>query len=454
MGKIYKIQQKAKRLVARFSFTIDVVVILIGIIAVLLGNKGTGKGEASSSAVDSTVSNIGCSLIASGIVSLVAFPRLELPEEFYQKIYMGYGLEEIITDSSQDEILRGICIQKEHFDVIIDDPIVLQNIVEKENDLKSLKVRLLVQQPAHCTGEGLNYQLETALTAIKQNENGIEIRYYSGDRLPFYCKQGNAVFSGRPANKLGTTGIYKYSAEGIIGKAEIIAFDEIWKGKASKIKLSKMTFGRYSCQQRECIEKALDHCCDTCEKLLGLKTKIEAVVVVWTSKKEQRRTIYSCNKPDWKEPHSIRPYAYGVVGLLQAQLEKSSSNKANGILLYDKEKSPNTCECCLEWRPLAKTLNISEIEVEEQEWKDTQTKTMLAISLYYQHGDVPEMFGALTFDFAETLKDSLYTTEDLFLYIISCRDMLLPLLATNIEPDSEMEMIQLEYEEAKKKEGV
>lgn len=208
MGKIYKIQQKAKRLVARFSFTIDVVVILIGIIAVLLGNKGTGKGEASSSAVDSTVSNIGCSLIASGIVSLVAFPRLELPEEFYQKIYMGYGLEEIITDSSQDEILRGICIQKEHFDVIIDDPIVLQNIVEKENDLKSLKVRLLVQQPAHCTGEGLNYQLETALTAIKQNENGIEIRYYSGDRLPFYCKQGNAVFSGRPANKLGTTGIY------------------------------------------------------------------------------------------------------------------------------------------------------------------------------------------------------------------------------------------------------
>lgn len=151
---------------------------------------------------------------------------------------------------------------------------------------------------------------------------------------------------------------------------------------------------------------------------------------------------------------ALSRYAYGVVGLLQAQLEKSSSNKANGILLYDKEKSPNTCECCLEWRPLAKTLNISEIEVEEQEWKDTQTKAMLAISLYYQHGDVPEMFGALTFDFAETLKDSLYTTEDLFLYIISCRDMLLPLLATNIEPDSEMEMIQLEYEEAKKKEGV
>ena len=197
--------------------------------------------------------------------------------------------------------------------------------------------------------------------------------------------------------------------------------------------------------QKDCIESILQYFCDITENTLHLRTKIEAVIVVWTDKHIKRRTFYSCNKPKGAYPHNTRDYSFGVVGMLQEVL-KENDKLTDCILIYDHEKNPITCEYNFDSR----TPDTEEREVEEQRWDNKGTKAMLAISLFRQNGDIPQVFGALTFDFAESIKDKGNKQKaSLFYSVRRCRDILVPLLVTDIKTDYGDQLKLLEKEEEK-----
>ena len=206
--------------------------------------------------------------------------------------------------------------------------------------------------------------------------------------------------------------------------------------------------------QSECIEGVLQYFCSINKEALGLKSDIEAVVVIWTDKRIKRRTFYSCNKPKGSRRHRVRDYSFGVVGMLQDVIANPDDNetRADCILFYDHEKYATKCEYIMDFR----TSQTEIKDVEEQTWKNKKTKAMLAISLFRQNGDEPQMFGALTFDFAESLIDKSPEQRTLlFDSVRQCRDILVPLLVTNIKTDYKAQFQSLVKDEmeylAKKK---
>lgn len=200
-----------------------------------------------------------------------------------------------------------------------------------------------------------------------------------------------------------------------------------------------------SSKQKECIENILNYFCKINKEALKLNTDIEAVIVVWTEKHIKRRTFYSCNKPKGAILHNVRDYSYGVVGMLQKVLNENNQ-RTDCILFYDHEKNAKECEYIIEFR----TNNVERLEVEEQEWKRKGTKAMLAISLFTQIDDIPQVFGALTFDFAETLKLKGPKQKGLlFKSVRECRDVLLPLLVSEIKTDFGDQLMSLRKEEEK-----
>ena len=78
---------------------------------------------------------------------------------------------------------------------------------------------------------------------------------------------------------------------------------------------------------------------------------------------------------------------------------------------------------------------------------------MLAISLFRQTDETTQVFGALTFDFAETLKDkNAKQKTSLFTSVRQCRDILIPLLVSEIKTDYRDQLsILLKTEEEIKK---
>ena len=211
-------------------------------------------------------------------------------------------------------------------------------------------------------------------------------------------------------------------------------------------KKSSITGSCYDCSessQKECIENVLKYFCEVNKKALNLKKDIEAVIVVWTDKHIKRRTFYSYNKSKGAPLHNVRDYSFGVVGMLQEVMGNLDDNdkRADCILFYDHEKKPTECEYIIDFR----AGDVEKREVEEQKWINKGTKAMLAISLFRQKGDIPQVFGALTFDFAETLKDKgSRQRESLFYSVRQCRDILIPLLVTEIKTDYKDQLLSLE----------
>lgn len=467
------LRSQIKKLIRRFTFAINVGILIFGLLFIILGSLlktssfdyedisqedssiSSSQMQSSLNSIVSTKSvrgdiliNVGCSLIASGLLAFVIYPSIENKESLqFQDICGQKGLHDVFINGNifkkNDE--KWKC-PKEQLDLITDQLEDLIFLAQTNNVPKHLHIRILTKQPIFFPAK--SDELATFSRWVDAMSQYVSVKYYGNITLPYYCRQDSIICLGQQLdipnhqNRI----FYQYDVKGEIGEKGALFFNELWDHGESSL-VSNSTYGRSTSKQEDCVQTVLKYFCNVCKKNLGLQTEIEAVVVVWTGKKAKRRTIYSCNKPFGASSHNTREYSMGVVGMLQEQLKSSQedgSNRANCILLYDKEKAQDQCEYILDWR--SGTIQTQKVAV--QEWKTKETKAMLAISLFHTKNDVPEVFGALTYDFAETLKGkSEEQRRDLFSHATQCRDMLLPLLATNFEMDYEEQLIQLETDE-------
>lgn len=316
------------------------------------------------------------------------------------------------------------------------------------------------------------FTLESLEEMVKAQIIGASIFVYTADDIIWYrgeelgAPRDNVIFEhGLFSGKMGRTHsiIVKRGDVKLPSDLSGITYIDFSNGKenVAEIELRKwltdllaeapepevdITLESAKSSQTECIENVLRYFCKTNKKALNLKTDIEAVVVVWSSNKMKRRTFFSYNKPKGAPKHTIREYSFGVVGMLQDVISNLDENdkRADCILFYDHEKNPTECEYIIDFR----SKDLETRTVEEQEWKTKGTKAMLAISLFRQSENESQVFGALTFDFAETLKDKgVRQKETLFSSVRECRDILIPLLATEISDDYKKQMIELKNDE-------
>lgn len=465
-----------KKFIRKNTWALNIIVILFGIMLLIVGqaidspflspgNENTpshGQQAETSDSADfewiGLIENIGCGLISSGLLAFIIYPNIETEDRLYfHSLHDEQGLcDTYLSGNILTETDGTWQWPHKYFDLITDHSDDLKELRQYYNNIpKNLKIRILTSQPKH---SNICSQINSLKEWAKENGCQVTLKYYGGSRLPYYCRQDNYVTLGYNIDPMedGTRIFYRYDIHGDVGEKAEKAFNQIWNGHLKTALISTSTFGREKTTQESCITAVLKYFCDTLKHDVGLKNNVEAVVVVWTDKEDKRITLYSYNKPQGASFHNIKDYSKGVVGMLQKCVKEKNleaeSQRTDCILLYDHDKAPTKCEYIFDWR--AGTIR-SEL-VAEQTWSQKETKAMLAISLFRQNHDKAEMFGALTFDFAESLsKKKEASKRKLFFLATQCRNMLLPLLATRIEEDYEPLLLELEQAEknSENKEG-
>lgn len=447
---------ETKKWIVRYTFLLNVFVMALGLIFVLVGSQCASDAHQLQNMEDaskrdnigSICSSIGCSLIASGIVSFLIYPSLESQEMLLLRqlrdesgLYNVYSNGNLLNDNSREESWP-----KETVDLISDNTADLNEALRLcQNSSGRLHVRILARQPVLSENQNIIRLLETSISGKEH----CELRYYSGVPLPCYCRRDNYIILENEiitsTNKLRI--LYQYDLRGKIGETGKDFFEYVWESAPDSFLVAHSKWGRATSNQRACIEAILKYFCEMSKQSLQLIADIEAVVVIWTDQKLKRRTFYSCNKPKGAGTANVREYSSGVVGVLQKKLEEvgdDASHRANCILFYDSEENANECQYIIESR----TGEIKRESVKPQEWANKDTKAMLAISLFRSVNGTPEVFGALTYDFAETLKGKkIEEKKTLFSYATQCRDLILPLLASSFETDYESKLLDLEKQE-------
>ena len=435
--------KRAMKWMRKYTVLLNVIIIIIGVLFIILGV--CYFLPKSNITAESIFVGIGCSLVASGIVAFVIYPSLENKEQVdYRYIHDEIGLQEI-TEAGNLLLSSGTWTwPNKSLDLItdrVDDLLVILN--EKKPIPKKLQIRIITKQPSLFGDD--REAIIRKLDNWAQNSDCVQIKYYSYISLPYYCLQDHIIKFGYKINadEYSPRYFFNYSAENELGKKGQTLFDVLWD-KHYEYHIVDTYLGQSSSNQSDCIENVLRYFCKINKERLKLENDIEAVVVIWTENKKIRRTFFSCNKTPGKGKHNMRAYSDGVVGLLQRVLERDDK-QIDGILLYDYEKESENCEYITDIR----SGESKNERVVAQTWKDKSTKAMLAISLFRQTNEGPKMFGALTLDFAESLKEKNHNEKiELFSSIRDCRDILLPMLATNIINDYETELINLQREES------
>ena len=461
---------RTEKWMRNYSILLNILIVLLGVLFILIGtiffstkpsqqNSDTGNNSSSISETDYNNMNtgdsitetifisIGCSLISSGLIAFVIYPRLESKEQLaFRHIHDEIGLHSVNINGnllSADEMWEW---PKKHLDLITDHIDDLNIILNKDSPLPpALQIRILTKQPSLLNDKSTVIKLENW---AKRHPKQVVLKYRSGEQIPCYCRQDHSITFGHQTNaeENGTRIFYTYYADDEPGKRGRSFFKSIWTKPPEKLRVANSSFGRSQSSQKECIEGILQYFCEISKKNLSLSKDIEAVIVVWTDKKNKRRTFYSCNKPSGASLHNVREYNFGVVGMLQELLKNPDdvAMRTDCILLYDHENNPIKCQYIID--PRTNTIEIR--DVKEQKWNNKGTKAMLAISLFRQKEDRPEVFGAMTFDFAETLKEkNEEQMKELFHSVRQCRDILIPMLSSNIKTDYETELLKLEKEE-------
>lgn len=434
MNKNKNITNEIKKLIRRKTVLFNSIVLIVGVVLLPVGlfhYPGVWF---------SIFTNVGCGLIASGIISFIIYPSLDTEEQYELRVikeekgFIDLFINDDILGSSEERWKKS----RNYLDLITRQADDLNVFVKWEDIPARLKVRIITRQP---NGKDDKAILKALSVWADKHKDQVEIRYYSGIELPWYCRMDNKCYIGQ---KLDFSDIHSRVYFGNnsdigIGELSVQFFERVWNNEKDYVSVSRYSNGRTVSSQAECIEGILKYFCEKNKRDLKLDTDIEAVVAIWTEKRIKRRTFYSCNKQQGKSLHSIRDYSMGVVGMLQNQLKGDAGPcNTNCILFYDREEDKNSCQYIADWR----INDINREQVEEQKWDNEATKAMLAISLFRQGDNGPELFGALTYDFAETLKDIDKTI--LFEDAVKCRDIILPLLSYEIIMDYDNQLLELE----------
>lgn len=437
--------------IKRYHFMLNILIIVVGIVLVIIKIPQNDQ-------INNTLMNVGCSIIASGIVALFVYPNLETDTQVaYQRQHEEIGLLAVYSIGTlifEDSESPRKKLPKKHIDIITDRIEDLNDILSNQNSFsKKIQIRILTRQPTQADN---TYAVKNQLLKIAKEDSRICIKFYDRSLLPPICRRdGDVVLKSGFDYSSNWNGVYyRYNYYSDIGQNVSNYFENIWSGSSDQISsqylISKSSLGRANITQKGAVEAILKHFCNKGKIDLGIKSEIEAVVVIWTSSKKLRRTFYSCNKQPGAPSNNMRSYDFGVVGMLQAQIEesKASGHESNDcILLYDKDDSPEECQYVIDWRNPEQT---QKKKVQRQEWTTKSTKAMLAISLFRIEKGRPEMYGALTFDFAESLKDKTEEQKKhLFSTAYDCRNLVLHLLGTTVYSDYEEQLILLEEAEAK-----
>lgn len=437
---------RVKRLITRYTFALNIALVAIGIILIILGFWAI---DAMAVWHDIFV-NIGCALVASGIVAFIIYPSLE-SDEYYQirGLIDNDGFMNIFRGN---EYLRSSNKQfkdaKNSISLITDSSSDLKALASLNNIPGKLRIRVLVKQP-NLNEKSMDFN-DFQEWSNRNNKN-VEVKYFHDSNIDWYCNIDDVVYLRQLIDKNNESSkiVYEFSKYCGIGEESSNLFEIHWNGSQKSHLISEYRSGRYKGSQSECITRILQFFSENAKNDLQLNKDIEAVVAIWTENKILRRTFYSCNKTDEKDLHNTRPYNMGVVGILQGIIEKRESegnDTRDCIILYDIDNNERSCEVVYDWRDI----NLININCDKQKFKDRSTRAILAVSLSKHTSDGKnEIFGALSFDFAETLKDkSTKDLESLFQSVIDCRNIILPLLSSTIDIDFEEQLIKLEKAEA------
>ena len=155
-----------------YSILLNMLIVLLGVLFILIGtiffstkpSQQNSDAENSSSSVSETGYNmntgesiaetifisIGCSLISSGLIAFVIYPRLESKEQLaFRHIHDEIGLHSVNINGnllSADEMWEW---PKKHLDLITDHSDDLNIILNKDSPLPpALQIRILTKQPS------------------------------------------------------------------------------------------------------------------------------------------------------------------------------------------------------------------------------------------------------------------------------------------------------------------
>lgn len=407
----------------------------------ILGTKNTWE-----SWVNGLFGNIAASLGAGAVTYLLVLPKMKYKEqELFHEIYEGKKLRDVkIAEGKAFELKDPI---SETMHIITDDIRDVSEIIEKFHCFKGdssavieRRICLLFKQPT-MVQDSKHYKEK--LEEIKSKAEGlsdIKIKYYNNANLPYYARVDNDIYVAQNMTNQKRY-IQCYQAKSEITRELDKWFLKLWKGENLNVYVSDNMEGRYTNSQENAIETALKYFCERFRKEIKIDKKVEAVVVLWTKEKKKRMTFYSCNKDTGMDLHRVVKCDIGIVGTLQKEVLKEETPDC--VILYDASKEYRITYQI--WR----FNRADEIEVNwifPQKWKKKDTKSMLAIPIFDENNK--NMIGALTYDVPKAIRtNNEVETKKAMRIIQECRDVINPMLGTNIIVSHEELLRQLEKKE-------
>ena len=302
---------------------------------------------------------IGCSLIASAIVSLILFYFLSSAEERYD-FHGDWGLEKIYAS-------RRIPINKKNFPQKHLDIIAfgLSSFVRANQDIEyiaslirnGLRIKIITVHPnsfyvdRQKEFENRNEDLRKNINELHEWVNSIKqylpeseynkrikIKFYNNLPLFFYCKADNCIYTGQYFPDLSSSEAftYKYNAMGKAGKWYGDMFNKIWKsGHKKPVVYVPYDKPLINSDVKKSIENILQYFSHLIINDIG---SVVGIVVIFKTKNKMRRTFYSCNKGPNHESHQVYSIDKGAFGeFRRLNVDNWVSDKQHALIFKDYE---------------------------------------------------------------------------------------------------------------------
>lgn len=460
---------KFRGLLRRYKFIVNLLVLLVGVALLLVGTSfkpSLGEGEENSKdteiAYDILV-GIGSSVTATATITL--FLLALLPDDIENeelKILEEWGISRIHGER-RTTALSGRTLPKNQLDYIA---FGLKHFREANKGANSdlvkrlrsgLNIRIITLYPKsqYVTErqrlekrDGLSDEI-MALWKWKEDmlefagtkrKGSIEIKYYNNLPLDFYCRADNRLFVGpyMPGEVSGENITYEFKVGDTKGgRYYTQIFDTLWEGKVLNFLDHNVPY--LIGNQASSVENALKH---FCKELVDSDCGQDPIGIVVMFKKEQRRTIFSCNKKR-DERHNCYLKDRGTVGHL---INLNQKPKAGFKILFEDLKNKLAFVS-----HHTDTLEVQRREKFEDIAPDHDDNTIAILAIPIISND--QLVGAITFDFYQLpkkyedevealekveLDENLASKENLeiqrwFMLAESCRKIIEPMLGDEME---------------------
>ena len=314
---------RRKLVIGRNSLAIRVygVIILLGILLCIIPIN--------------VINGIGCSLIASAIVSFLLLYFLSSAEERYD-FHGDWGLERIYENRRIQ--IRKENFPKKHLDIIA---FGLSNFVRANQNKQfianliknGLCIRIITVHPnsfyveRQKEFENRNEDLRKNINELikwaksiksylpeQEYEKSITIKFYNNLPLFFYCRADNYIYTGQYFPDLSSSEAYtyKYSVTGKAGKWYSDKFEKIWMSEQKKaVVYVPDDKPLINSNVKISIENVLQYFSHLIMNDIG---SVVGVVVIFKVENKMRRTFYSCNKGPNHESYQSYSIDKGAFG--------------------------------------------------------------------------------------------------------------------------------------------